>query len=256
MQYDQETTPLLIQQDAQVIEFENPSKSTTFQTIANAINLLMGIGLLSIPYSFTKLGWTLSLVLLPLFSISTFFTATLSPNYPKNAFTKLLFSFELFMAGVAMIILFGDSTATLLGLQGYNDIIMMMSIVLLTPLTFMDLSFLARMSSIGIISIVFLVFTLFWNLLECGVELGNTRMEPRGLADVGLGIGLLFVGFDGHAVFPSLYNNIENPQKFKLAMSSTYLYVSAIYTMVGVAGYAMYGDSLFPEVRFILRRLC
>lgn len=42
----------------------NIKLSSVSQTTINAINLLMGMGLLSIPYSLSLLGWTLGIFLL------------------------------------------------------------------------------------------------------------------------------------------------------------------------------------------------
>ena len=249
-------------------------KSTTAESIANILNLLMGMGILSLPFAFSKLGWVLSLSLLFTFSVAALFTGTLISEIVTTytsiksmyemvdaAFQlkgRLVFGFvfmlELFAASIAMIILFADSIIMLFPqLQDYKTNLMVGAVVMLTPLTFLD-SFkrLTVLSYVGLMSILFLIFTMLMlgvsNLESTLIDNPISRTWPQDYSQVGLGIGLLFVGFDGHSVFPSLNIQMKHPNRFPVSLSLAYLAVFLIYLMVGAIGYAIFGDGVMPEV--------
>lgn len=57
MSLSQEIEPLLSQEsDETLVEDEVLLKSTPMQLILNSVNLLMGMGIVSIPYGLSKLG--------------------------------------------------------------------------------------------------------------------------------------------------------------------------------------------------------
>lgn len=152
------------------------------------------------------------------------------------------------MASVAMIILFSDSISSLLTMQEYKTTFTIIAAVCLTPLTFMNLAFLSRMSFIGVASILFLIFTMFWNVFAFGIKIEDTVTVPSKFEDIGLGIGLLFCGFDAHAVFPTIYHDMERPENFKKAIATTFLFVTMVYSTIGIVGYSAYASGILSEV--------
>jgi amino acid permease len=216
-----EETPLLA--EVPIEEETRYQKSTFRQTTVNSLNLLMGMGLLSLPYAFAKLGWVLSLGLLLLFCCVASFTAHLLGRLLKDSTQSIVgvahdafgitgqfivgtaFSLELFTAGVAMLILFSDSVVSLVPQWAdYKGYFMVAAFILLTPLTWQrSLSKLSWMSFVGVLSLLMLVFSVFWSGMTVQVQPGSilnpseTYWYPTGWKEVGLGIGLLFVGLDG-----------------------------------------------------------
>jgi amino acid permease len=216
-----EETPLLA--EVPIEEESFTQKSTFRQTTVNSLNLLMGMGLLSLPYAFAKLGWILALGLLLIFCSVAGFTAHLLGRLLQNSTKSIIgiaheafgitgqfiigtaFSLELFTAGVAMLILFADSVVSLVPQWvDYKEYFMMLAFILLTPLTWQrSLSKLSWMSFVGVLSLVMLVFSVFWSGVTVQVRPGSivnpseTYWFPAGWKEVGLGIGLLFVGLDG-----------------------------------------------------------
>ena len=104
-------------------------RSTREQTIFNAVNILMGIGLLSIPLAFEYSGWIMGILLLLFSSAVTLYTARLLANCMQTDHSLLtyadvswlafgdrtriivsaLFSFELMATCVASCLIFADS---------------------------------------------------------------------------------------------------------------------------------------------------
>lgn len=214
-----EETPLLISD-------ESHTPSSTFkQTTINSLNLLMGMGLLSLPFAFAKLGWLLAITLLSVFCLMALFTACLiakcmaADSKPTSMldiadlafgksgrlFVGTIYTLELFTASVAMLILFADSIASLFPqLTKYKPVIVGLAVLLLTPVTWQrSLSKISFLSILGVLSLFIFILTLLFDGLTYDQSPGSilvpaqTNLWPSEFNDVGLGIGLLFVGLDG-----------------------------------------------------------
>lgn len=146
-------------------------QSTVPQTIFNSVNVLIGIGLLSLPLAMKHAGWVLGLTFLVFSAVTTSYTAKILAkcldvdqsvvtyadlayiSFGQNArlITSFLFCLELLGACVALVVLFADSLYALVpGLS-----ILQWKIVcgvVLVPLNFLPLRFLSITSILGIIS--------------------------------------------------------------------------------------------------------
>lgn len=55
-------------------------------------------------------------------------------------------------------------------------------------------------------------------------------------------------GFAGHAVFPSIYLDMEDPKKYNRMVDITYMITAVIYTFMAIVGYLMFGQESLQEV--------
>ena len=170
---DKESEPLLIKP----VQREDGSQahmvvgqSTLPQTIFNSVNVLIGVGLLSLPLAIRYSGWVVGMLFLGFSAAVTAYTAKLlakcldvDPSLvtyadvayvsfgPKaRIFTSLLFSLELVAACVALIVLFADSLDALIGgwsIVGWK----IFCGVILIPLNFVPLRLLSITSILGIL---------------------------------------------------------------------------------------------------------
>lgn len=146
-------------------------QSTVPQTVFNSVNVLIGIGLLSLPLAMKHAGWVLGLTFLVFSAVATSYTAKILAKcldvdrsvvtYADLAYisfgqharlvTSILFCLELLGACVALVVLFADSLYALVpGLS-----ILQWKIVcgaVLIPLNFLPLRFLSITSILGIVS--------------------------------------------------------------------------------------------------------
>lgn len=146
-------------------------QSTVPQTVFNSVNVLIGIGLLSLPLAMKQAGWLLGLVFLVFSAFTTSYTARILAKcldvdrslvtYADLAYisfgqharlvTSFLFCMELLGACVALVVLFADSLYALApGLT-----ILQWKVVcgaMLIPLNFLPLRFLSVTSILGIVS--------------------------------------------------------------------------------------------------------
>lgn len=70
---------------------------------------------------------------------------------------------------------------------------------------------------------------------------------------VPLSFGLIMAGFAGHAVFPTVYRDMENPKDYHKMVNWTYVATTIVYFGVAACGYAMFGSDTMQEVRKLIR---
>jgi vesicular inhibitory amino acid transporter len=170
---DQDREPLLVKYIEEDGETFNVvvGQSTLPQTIFNSVNVLIGVGLLSLPLALRYSGWVIGIIFFTFAVVSTRYTANLLAkcldvdnslvtfadlayvSFGSNAriATCLLFTIELLAACVALVILFADSLDALI--PGYGTLAWKgLCCVLLIPLSFLPLRLLSFTSVLGILS--------------------------------------------------------------------------------------------------------
>lgn len=160
-----------VEEDGKII-LTVEGQSTLPQTIFNSINVLIGVGLLSLPMGIKYAGWICGMIILFLAAAVTSYTARLLAKcmdldpavitFSDLAFisfgprarlvTSLLFTLELMAACVALIVLFADSLDLLF--PGMLTIIEWKTLccLVMIPLNFLPMRLLSVTSIIGIVS--------------------------------------------------------------------------------------------------------
>jgi vesicular inhibitory amino acid transporter len=182
---DKEREPLLVKtvEEDGVAFNVVVGQSTLPQTVFNSINVLIGIGLLSLPLAIHYSGWVIGMVFFAFSVATTQYTAKLlakcldvdnslitfadlafvSFGARARFFVSILFCVELIGANVALIVLFADSLDALIpgiGVLGWKII----AAFILTPLAFLPLRLLSFTSILGILCCFGSRFT-FTNLI-------------------------------------------------------------------------------------------
>lgn len=238
--------PLLLRQveEPGMIVIEVIGQSTIYQTILNSTNVLIGVGILSLPLGIRYAGWLIGLVGLSIAAVVTAYTAKLLSrcldvdktmitysDIALTAFGKLaevsigfIFTFELLITCVALIVLFGDSLNLLIpgwGVVEFKILAGMISI----PTAFIPLRYLGFSSMLGIIScFAIVVLVLVAGLVKRDspgslIHPAATYLFPMNWSTLPLSIGLIMSPWGGHAVFPQLYRDMRHPRKYKRAVS-------------------------------------
>lgn len=170
---EQEREPLLVKQieeDGQIINVV-VGQSTLPQTIFNSVNVLVGVGLLTLPLALKYSGWLIGVTFLTFAAVVTSYTAKLLAkcldvdtslitfadlafvSFGKKAqvAVSMLFSLELLAACVALVVLFADSMDALI--PGWDTLTWKLVCgVILIPLSFFPLRFLSFTSILGVMS--------------------------------------------------------------------------------------------------------
>lgn len=170
---EHEREPLLVKQieeDGHIINVV-VGQSTLPQTIFNSVNVLVGVGLLTLPLALKYSGWIIGMIFLAWSAVVTAYTAKLlakcldvdtslitfadlayvSFGNKARVAVSILFSLELLAACVALVVLFADSMDALI--PGW-DILQWKIIcgLILIPLSFLPLRFLSFTSILGVMS--------------------------------------------------------------------------------------------------------
>ena len=67
-----------------------------------------------------------------------------------------------------------------------------------------------------------------------------------------LSFGLIMAGFASHAVFPTVYRDMDNPKQYDTMVNYTYSVTTVIYLGVAACGYLMFGSQTMQEVKMMI----
>lgn len=271
-----ETEPVIVRQvegkDGKIITVV-AGQSTAPQTVFNSVNVLVGVGLLSLSLGFKFSGWLIGVVMLIFAALSTYYSAGLLAQcmdtdntlvtYADIAYaaygprarvlTSILFTFELAGAGVSLVVLFADSLNALFpqfSILQYK----ILAFIILTPPCFLPLRILSFSSILGIMStfglVLIVLFDGFWKKESPGSLLMpmDTWILPRNWMTVPLSIGIFMSPWGGHAVFPNIYRDMRHPQKYGKCLVTTYKITFFIDISMGILGFLMFGSGVSEEV--------
>ena len=214
-------------------DWQTVGTSTFFQSSLNGVNILLGVGVLSLPYSLSVSGWWIGMGLLIALSFITNYTGKIIgrlmslsdqirsfPDIGRAAFGRtgqgiitIVFFIELFSACGMYLILCGDNLYALIspyysGLSQTTLTLISAGVMVPTALT-SELSMLSKLSALGTFSSCFLAIAVISIGVLNGPRQEGTFLHPADtvmytdLERAPLAIGLVMVGFAGHACFPS-----------------------------------------------------
>ncbi|CAG8827816.1 23132_t:CDS:2, partial [Gigaspora rosea] len=111
------------------------------------------------------------------------------------------------------------------------------------PLTLIDIKYLSYFSLLGIVSAIILVFVVIID--------GITRNEQPGSLFNPMKTELWPTDWNSlpfsHSVFPSIYLDMQTPDKYQKAISISYSFSTVVYLLIAVCGYLMFGNMTKPE---------
>lgn len=276
-----ETTPLLNQGDESCddaggeFKIKSVDKRPDFwHSLFNIVNLLIGVGLLSLPYVLKTSGWIIGLTLITSYALITNYTAktlakcltkTNSEDYIHLAYTtfgypgRLLLSviliIELFASTVAFNVLIGDTLNALVPGVDKNWLLVVVFCLILLPSSWTDnLKILGYGSILGLMGSIFLLVILFYNGLNkfekpgSLIEVQDTRLWPENWLEVPVNFGAIIFCFSGHAVFPDVYRQMKKPQQYNRLINVTYTFCTLWFLVIACTGYLMFGDFTLEEL--------
>jgi vesicular inhibitory amino acid transporter len=174
-------------------------------------------------------------------------------GHRSQILVSILFSLELIAACVALVVLFADSL---------HDLIPSVSVlawkiiagIVLTPLSFLPLRVLSFSSVLGIFSTVSIFVIIAINGLLKPEFPGSlldpapTYLFPKSWLTVPLSFGLLMSPWGGHSVFPNIFKDMRQPDKYNRAVDITYWFTYLLDVSVMVIGILMFGDGVKDKI--------
>ncbi|TFK40992.1 transmembrane amino acid transporter protein-domain-containing protein [Crucibulum laeve] len=247
--------------------------STFGQTLFNSIAILLGIGMLSEPLAFAYSGWVVGTILIISYGFLSCYTAKILARIilsdprlrsysdigrkafgPKStSIISGMFCLELFAVSVILVTLYADSLHTIIPAYSANTY-KLWGILILVPTVFLPLSLLSYTSILGILSTLLLVVVIFIDGLSKKEAPGSfwtpapTNIGVDDFNKLGIAFGLFMAGFSGHAVIPSLARDMVDPSQFDTMINWAFVVATFIYTIIGYAGYLMFGNAVSDEI--------
>uniref|UniRef100_A0A0D9V2K6 Amino acid transporter transmembrane domain-containing protein n=1 Tax=Leersia perrieri TaxID=77586 RepID=A0A0D9V2K6_9ORYZ len=245
------------------------------RTCLNLTNAVSGIGVLSMPYAVSQGGW-LSLLLFVAVGAVCYYTGTLIErcmradgsiaSYPdigqfafgdagRRAIAFFMYV-ELYLVAISFLVLEGDNldklfpgtTMELLGykLHGKQLFIVLAAGVILPTTWLKNLGMLAYVSAAGLVASAALTASLVWaGVAETGFHKTSNVIN---LVGIPTSLGLYFVCFTGHAVFPTIYSSMKSNKHFSKVLLISSVLCSLNYGITAVLGYLIYGDDVQSQV--------
>eukprot|EP00850_Spirogloea_muscicola_P004936 SM000022S07150 [mRNA] locus=s22:188681:200036:+ [translate_table: standard] len=171
--------------------------------------------------------------------------------------TSIFLYSELYCVAVEYLILEGDNLSHVfpdirldLGfvqLPPHQSFILVSALVFLPTVWLRDLSLLAYISAAGVGATMLVVFAVGWVGAVDGIGFTH-RGSLLYWTGMPMAIGLFGFCFSGHAVFPSIYSSMKEPQRFTQVLLLSFLIVTALYGASAVMGYMMFGDKLHSQI--------
>ncbi|KAM7526365.1 hypothetical protein LguiA_016267 [Lonicera macranthoides] len=252
-------------------EVPPPELCSYGQSVLNAMNLLCGIGILSMPYALKEGGW-LSLVFLFIFAIITCYTGILLKNclesspglqtYPDigqaafGAAGRICIAVSLIQIFISSCVeylimmsdnlsaLFPNSHADFAGiyLDSYQICAIVSTIAILPTVWLRNLSLLSYISAGGVLTLAAVVLCLLWVGIVDGVGFhpGGKTLD---VANLPVTIGLIGFCYGSHSVFPNIYSSMKEPSLFPSVLLISFSMAGVLYMGVAVCGFLMFGDS-------------
>ena len=312
--YGREVASRRAKQKADEVEaMLHDGKSSVAQCIFNLANILMGVGLLGLPFAMKSAGWYGGMLSLVVFGFITWRTSILigrelngdprptsafddspykSPIVPGSSpharmlppissfpdiarasfgevgcivLSSVLY-FELFSCICIFFVTMGDHLHQLFPSIPASKHVLMVgalsmipTIMLHTPALLSYLSMVGTFATIAVILSVIFSAVTEGDIAEKVTEDLSLDIEapyhiywnPSGLA---VSLGLVAYCFSGHAIVPSIYTSMRNPQKFESMVTYTFLFVIVACICVGASGYYMFGATVLDQVTLSLER--
>ncbi|KAK8971155.1 hypothetical protein KSP40_PGU000541 [Platanthera guangdongensis] len=251
-------------------------KGATFaRTCFNVTNTLSGIGVLSIPYALSEAGW-MSVALFFAVAIVCFYTGLLlqrcmdaDPHIrsysdigefafgQRGRITVAIFMYiELYLIAVSFLILEGDNLDNLFPnlefqflsqeIKGKQFFLLISALIVLPTTWLRNLDGLAYISAGGVVASVVLLCSLIWiGVTETGFQKKGRLVNFSGLPTA---LGLFFVCFTSHAVFPTIHASMREKTRFSKVLQISFALCTFNYGAMAILGYLMYGDDLESQV--------
>ncbi|GME68712.1 unnamed protein product [[Candida] boidinii] len=271
-----ESTPLIFDANKNIdLPFDVlVGKSTAQQTTFNSVNVLIGLGVLSLPLGLHLGGWVLGTFCLTASALSTRYTAVLLGRVLRkqselqsyydiakftlgssiSAIVFVTFAIDLFGAAVSMVILFSDSfSATFTEIKPYYFNVSLCALLIFINL--LPLNILSFLSFIGISCTSSIVILL----LVCGFIKGDqspgsllspmpTNLWPSSLKNLLISVGIFMAPWGGHAVYPELFRDMRHPSKYEKCVDSAFGFSYFVDLLTGILGFLMFGVKIDEEV--------
>lgn len=245
---------------------------STFGAAGFIVSIILGLGVLGIPWAFAQVGWGLGLFLLLLSACGSIYSGFLidrlashvtdnSPLPPRKYAELGEHAFGVwgkrvvratqysFLAGciVAVQLTAAHSLHSVVTvLHGHICPVTANTIIALAMLPIMQLQKLEEITPVAVMGVVMILLPLILYLsqLPRGVShTDNNVPKSSDLADIAAATTTLCFAYQGQTIFPEIRSEMSAPETFPRAVVSATTLMTATYLVVGIVGYVRLGPS-------------
>ncbi|KAD1189678.1 hypothetical protein E3N88_43177 [Mikania micrantha] len=245
------------------------------QTVFNSVNVMVGVGVLSMPNTIAQAGWV-GMGMLLLFAAMCCYTAYLMkdcfesketiksyPDIGEAAFGKygrliiaIILYTSLYAYCVEFIILEGDNITSLLpgvslhlgglNLDSVHFYAILSAVVMGLTLLVKNARVISLLSATGVVATVMVILCVFWlGTVNVGFHENGPPVKLGGIA---FALGVYGFCFSGHCVFPNIYQSMADKTKFTKAMIICFVLCVLMYGVVAIMGFLMFGEQSLSQI--------
>lgn len=246
--------------------------STVYQTVFNAVNTLIGIALLSLPYALQQTGiWLGGGALFASYLLTSETAKILGQIIHKHPhlttyssiagycggkrfqwLITVIFVIDISGASLLLTLLFSDTFGDLLQLPKGLFKVLIISVAFV--LSLLPLSILSSISLIGVLCTFSLLLLIVSGGLLTSVQPGSLLspmpmpMYPTSLVGVVKVLGMFMAPWGGHPIFPQLYEDMKHPHKYPLACTISFTMTFIVDFFIAIIGVLMFADTLEDSI--------
>lgn len=254
--------------------------SSFVQAVFNVVNVMMGVGILTLPFALKSSGW-IGIALLWLMGLICNYTGKALVEcaqvvakrrglggavvgYEEIAeetfgpigrlIVSAIIYVELFGTCCLLFILEGDNLFNLLGTSVFKNATSYMlaaACVMIPTVWLPSLSALSYLGFLGVSATTCTAGAVLYTLLSGNFPVGAVT-DSALWATLPLVFGIMTFCYSGHGVFPAIQASMKQPKDFPQVLNVAYAIVAGLCTFIGAAGYYMYGPSAADIIIFNL----
>uniref|UniRef100_A0A7I4YRL9 Aa_trans domain-containing protein n=1 Tax=Haemonchus contortus TaxID=6289 RepID=A0A7I4YRL9_HAECO len=219
--------------------------------------------MIALPNALVNAGLIPGLILITLCALCSGYTGLqLSYNWTmlqKRSFIAVMICLTQFGFATVLILLAAKNTAILLHfffsikinfcwLIVIVGLIVWPATMLRSPMHFWQVAVFSALSSS--IAVCLLVIGFVHDAPVCGQDTSYRAFDLRNFF---MAYGTMVFAFGGHAVFPTIQNDMRKPHLFTRSVWVAYVLIVTYYVVISVMGYSIYGasvgDAIIPSVQ-------
>ncbi|KAJ9056582.1 hypothetical protein DSO57_1031525 [Entomophthora muscae] len=249
---------------------------TSFGTFVNIVCAVAGTGILGLPYALKQGGWV-ALSLFFLGAAMAIYTSRMlieclycKPGSRLHEFSDIgeaafgkvgryfvkvfQYSASLSLACI-YILLAGLNIHRLILEYAEREILSLKLLVVISGLVVMvPFALLKSLKEVTILSVfgaLCTVVVVIAVVVQGAIDVGQSDLpstEPYVLSGLPLSFSTICFSYTGNVVFPHVEGTMKNPRSWNRVVTLSIVFVTALYIVTGVAGYACYGDNVMSPV--------
>lgn len=176
---------------------------------------------------------------------------------------SLCLYFELFSCLCIFFVTLGDHLHTLFPTIPVKQHMIHVAFVLAVPTALLRTPrLLSYLSAVGTVATACIVMSVLGSAIYSG-DISEEVAEEKDLhitsthtlwrsSGLPLAFGLIAFTFSGHAIVPSIYTSMAQPQKFESMVTFTFVSVTMCCLVVAISGYYMFGSAVDDQITLSL----